>query len=296
MANAVQRMVLLFPGKLALRKLFHAWPAPCSKPIPAKSTWLLADYVKWRKVNDRDTRLITYENKLAVKEIAKRAGVPFVPVLAHLDPTSVDINRHPDLQLPRFVLKMNHGFNDIVFVCRIGNDRIRLSGRHVVGDYPAEEANARIRRHFTWWAKNVHAAREWALWMIRPRILFAEPYLPLNDDYKVFVVRGREEAIRVVTERWDRHWGGYFDREWSCFGGDAAAEDLFGTATFDMVNARFPRPANLKKLLSYAERMVPKDMSFLRVDFFLLPDGNFVLGEASAYPAGGGDTAKLDVE
>ena len=42
--------------------------------------------------------------------------------------------------------------------------------------------------------------------------------------------------------------------------------------------------------------MVPKDMTFLRVDFFLLPDGDFILGEGAAYSAGGNDHAKPRVE
>ena len=215
------QFILWVPGKRALRKLLPGFPAPCSKPIPAQSTWPLKDYVAWRIQHDRDTRLIAYEDKLGIRRIAERAGVPFVPVLARLDPASVDVNKAPALQIDRFVLKMNHGWNDLVFVQRLGEGRVRLSGRHLTGDYPAEEANVRIRRHFTWWTRHVHAPQEWALSMVWPRVLFAEPYLPLNDDYKVFVVRGRAELIMALTGRWDgdREWGGFFDREWNCLRG-----------------------------------------------------------------------------
>ena len=74
------------------------------------------------------------------------------------------------------------------------------------------------------------------------------------------------------------------------------AEDLFGSATIERITAHFQRPANLDTLLAYAERMAPKDMTFLRVDFFMLSDGTFVLGEGAAYSAGGGVHAKPRVE
>ena len=283
---------------LALRKVFPRWPAPCSEAIPAQSTWLLKDYVAWRMLNDRDTRLIAFEDKLAIKNIAEGLGVPFIPVLAQLDPVTIDINSHPKLQVDRFVLKMNHGWNDVVFIQRIGKGRLRLSGPSIDGEYLQEQANTRLRQHFIWWSKHVHAPREWALSKIWPRVLFAEPYLPLNDDYKVFVIRGRAELIMTITGRWDAHgeWGGYFDRNWNCLGADHPAEDRFGNGAVDRVTAHFTKPRNLETLLSFAERMVPSDMTFMRVDFYLLPDGAFVLGEGAAYSAGGNDHAKPHVE
>jgi hypothetical protein len=252
----------------------------------------------WRTYNDRDTRLIEYEDKLGIKKIAERAEVPCVPVLACLDVTSVDVNKHQNLQLDRFVLKMNHGWNDLVFVQRVGQGRIRLSGRHIVGDFPVEEANTQIRRHFGWWMTHVHAPQEWALRNVWPRVLFAEPYLPLNDDYKVFVVRGRAVFVMTLTERWSGEgtWGGHFDREWNCLGPENWAVDRFGSAAVERVTAHFRRPANLATLISYAERMVPADMTFMRIDFFQLPDDSFVLGEGAAYSAGGTDHAEPRLE
>jgi hypothetical protein len=249
-------------------------------------------------LHDRDTRLVAYEDKLAIKKIAARRGIPFIPVLARLDPSTIDIVRHPELRVDRFVLKMNHGWNDLVFVQRIGKDRLRLSGPNFDGEYLPENANTRLREHFTWWSNYVHAPREWALAKVRPRVLFAEPHLPLNDDYKVFVIRGRAELVMTITGRWDPQgqWGGYFDREWNCIGPDHPAEDLFGKAAVDRVTAHFPRPRDLETLLSYAECLVPTDMTFLRVDFYMLPDGAFVLGEGAAYSAGGNDHAKPRIE
>jgi len=297
--NSAARLIPLVPSSVALRlrKVFPRWPAPCSRPIPARPTWQLKDYTAWRIPNDRDTRLIAYEDKLAIKKIAARVGVPAVPVLARLDPKSVDVDRHPDLQVDRFVLKMNHGWNDVVFVQRLGKGFLRLSGAHLTGDYNAAEANTRIRRHFIWWSRHVHSPQEWAVSMVRPRVLFAEASLPMNDDYKVFLIHGRVEVIHPTSGRWgsDRT-GAYFDREWRCIGADDFAEDRFGSTAIERVTALFPRPTRLESLISYAERMVPNDMSFLRVDFFLLPDGNFLLGEGTGYSGGGHEIAKPHLE
>jgi hypothetical protein len=289
------RAALGLPGQAVLRRLAPGWPAPRSRPIPARPEWGLKDYVAWRIRNDRDTRLIEYENKLFVKHLAERLGVPHVPVLACLDPVSLDVDRHPALRTDQFVLKMNHGHSDTVVVERIGEGRLRLTGESLAGDFPTAVANERMRRHFVWWSRHTHTPREWAVSMVWPRVLFAEPRLPLNDDYKVLVVRGRAELIMTSTG-WEsgRRWGGYFDRQWRCLGGDDTVGEHY--ATLDRVLAHFPRPANLGTLIEYAERMSPKDMCFIRMDFFMLADGGFMVGEAGGYSGGGGDHAMPEIE
>jgi hypothetical protein len=246
--------------------------------------------------NDRDTRLILFEDKLALKRIASTAGVPCAPTLARLNARSVNV-ADARLQVERFVLKTNHGWNDIVFVERLAGGQFALSGPRLEGEFNLPEANDRIRAHFTWWMGHSHAPLEWASAMIHPRVLFAEPWLPSTDDFKVFVINGRAEIIMPLTGRWSGNWVcGYFDRDWALIGPDSMTERVHGRASTDAVLSRFPRPGNLSTLLALAERIVPPDMTFLRVDFLQTSDHQFVLGEATAYSSGGFADANERVE
>ena len=179
--------------------------------IPADRDWPLFRYTQWRTANDRDPRLVAFEDKLALKALARDAGVPTVPTLAVIDVDALDLDGHPALQLGRFVIKSNHGWNDIVFVERLAPARYGLSGAHINGQFDTRDATDEIRRHFRWWIDCFESRDEWAVDQIARRQVFAEPWLPLTDDYKVQVVGGRalsgpcpQRALRAEGDVWRR--------------------------------------------------------------------------------------------
>jgi hypothetical protein len=269
-----------------LHRTVRVRPLAC----PADDSWPLWKYVHWRMWYDRDPRLIAFEDKLAVKDLARRAGVPSVPVLAELDPSLFDPECAGALQLPRFVLKTNHGYADIVFVERLERGGCRLGGRYLRGEFEHWEDGRRLlRAHFAERLRLVHADAEWAVTRITPRRLFAEPWLSLQDDYKVWVVKGRAVFIFAYADRWSAQglMQGAFDREWRFLGASASTIDLHGDAAADRVCARFPRPPGLERLIRHAEDLVPPDMGFMRADFYPTEGDGFVLGECTSYPAGG---------
>jgi len=278
-----------------LARMLPRWPRPVSRPIPFKEDWPLCRYFAWRIGHDRDTRLIKLEDKLCIKDRARSCRVPFVPTLTELEPETLDIGRHPDLDVEHFVLKMNHGWDDLVIVRRLGGDAVELMGSALRGTFSLSQANSLIRRHFIPWKDFVHEPKEWAVARIRPRTLFAEPYLTHNDDFKVWVVLGKSLFTSAMTGRWESGagpWGGIFAPDWEYLG---PARHAHARSRLEVEN-RFPVPPRVADLYSYAERIAPPDMTILRVDFYKQPDGQFVLGEATCYSAGGGPHTSPDLE
>lgn len=233
-----------------------------------------------------------------MKELARAAEVPCVLTLGILPVPALDLSLQSCLQRDSFVLKTNHGWNDLVFVERIAQDRYRLSGKHIKGDFSLREANNAIRRHFRWWINRYRLSSEWAVTQIAPRLLFAEPLLELNDDFKLFVVGGKVLWIDALAGRWenDRSWGGLFDSDWNLISYTGSTAKRFPDNPTQAVLDHFPRPKMLRDLVNYAERVVPNDMSLMRVDFFQQPDGSFVLGESAAYSNAGRPHHNEDLE
>jgi hypothetical protein len=284
----------LAPAWRWTRRTIRLRPLVC----PADASWPLWKYVQWRIWYDRDPRLIAFEDKLTVKELARRCGVPTVPVLAELDAATLDPETAPELQPSRFVLKTNHGYNDVVFVERLQQGGCRLGGHYLRGEHTDwEEARGVLRAYFSDWLTRVHSQSEWAITQIAPRRVFAEPWLSLQDDYKVWVVRGRATFIFTFADRWDsRPIVGVFDREWRSVGPVNRTVHAYGEAAPERVKERFPRPAGLDRLIRHAEALVPRDMDFMRVDFYPTEDGDFLLGEATAYQNAGLPVCPDDVE
>jgi hypothetical protein len=247
---------------------------------------------------DRDRRLVAFEDKLAVKELGRRADVPVVPTLGLFEPASLDPEHDPALQLPRFVLKTNHGYNDVVLVERL-EQGCRLGGRSLRGEaVPWSEARSALREHFSQRLRRVHSQAEWAVTRIGPRSLFAEPWLARTDDYKVWVVMGRALFVFAFTNRWGAEGtlAGAFDRDWSLLGAQSQTLAAYGEAAERLLQRSFPRPPGLERLLAYSESLVPADMPVMRADFYPTEGGDFVLGECTSYPNAGCPTFEPDVE
>lgn len=276
-------------------------PKFASTLVPAKIDWPQYYYFRWRKLYDLDRRLIQFEDKLALKELARSAGVPHVPTLSILPVRGLDISLVPALQLNSYVLKTNHGCGDAVFVKRLSENSYHLSGKKIDEELSLNRANKVLEKHFLKIINrypNPVWSSQWAISQIKPKLLFAEPVLTMNDDYKAYVVAGKTLWIETMTERWDPegYWGGLFDPDWNLICVNGSAKQRFSQGAEQAVMDRFPRPKHLSQIFDYSRNLVPSDMSLMRVDFFQDSSDQFVLGEVSAYSGCGRQDYSDDIE
>lgn len=269
--------------------------------VPAELDWPQYYYFRWRKLYDWDRRLIQFEDKLALKEMAKTADIPCVPTLAILPVKNLDLSLVPALQIDAYVLKTNHGCGDAIFVKRLPEDNYYLSGKNINGEFPRKKANKHVRDHFRRVISkypNPIWSSQWAVAQIQPKLLFAEPVLPMNDDYKAYVVGGKVLWIETMTDRWEAegYWGGLFDTEWNLICTNGSTKKRFPKNAEKAVIERFPTPKHLNQIFDFSKSLVPDDMSLMRVDFFQKPSGEFVLGEVSAYSGCGRQDYSDEIE
>lgn len=240
----------------------------------------------------RDPVLPLLEDKFHAKVRAALLGVRTVPLLFQcLDAEGLKAfleRRGPSL--PAFVVKTNHGCGDVCILRRTGPDEWLLQrvGGTSTGRY--EEVASAVLSLMTRWLHRLHKYDEWALSQIWPRRLIVEPYLRLNDDYKVCVSRGKAVFSFCLTERFSEggRISGVFDRQWRFLGAHATTIRRYGKVQAErLVQERFPPPPDLALLYSLAECMTPPRLDLHRVDFYRGPDGGYLLGEMTGYPWGG---------
>lgn len=216
------------------------------------------ELVQRRKLMDRNPRLPSLADKLAVKRIvAGRIGDGWVtPTLWH----GVALPLEAPWAVP-FVVKARHGCNQNAFV--------------VTG---AEDWSA-IRARAAGWMQVRYGAwlDEWAYDDI-PRGLLVEPFIgappTLPIDYKLYVFGGRVEFIQVHLDRGTRHRWMLFDRNWQRV---SSAKD----------DADPPRPVTLSAIITAAEALAD-DLDFVRVDLYEV-GGRPRFGEMTFYPGSGLD-------
>lgn len=213
------------------------------------------EWVQHRKLHDRDPRLPTLVDKVAVKAVVATAlGSEWItPTLwdGHVLPIS------PPAPLP-LVVKARHGCGHIAFV--------RTA---------AEWAAARVET--ARWSK-VRYGRwldEWAYAGV-PAGLLIEPYLGQEEalpiDYKLFVFGGRAAFVQVHLDRATAHRWIVMNRDW--------VRASPPTRDPDPV-----RPATLDQLIAGAERLA-RGHQFLRIDCYEIA-GQPLFGEVTIYPGSG---------
>ena len=216
-----------------------------------------------RKLFDRDPRLPTMADKVAVKEfVAATIGAQYVtPTLWSGE--SLPPLQERDWPVP-YVLKANNGSGTNIFVRRA--DEV---------DWGAIESRCR-----TWLAAS-HArwAAEWAYAEIAPKLM-VEPHigdpsrLPL--DYKLFVFGGTVRYVEVDTDRALDHKRTFFDRDWR--------RQPFSLG-YPLDPRPIARPASLEAMIAAAETL-SEGFSFVRIDVYDI-DGAPRFGEMTFYPDAG---------
>lgn len=219
---------------------------------------LFTEWVQYRKLHDRDPRLPTLADKVAVKAwVAARLGPSWViPTLWN----GTTLPTEAAWPLP-FVVKARHGCNQTRFM---------FDGK---ADWRG------IRRDAERWMKSQYGSwlSEW-LYQDIPRGLLVEPYVgdgpTLPVDYKFYVFGGQVEYVQVHLGRGGKHRWMVLDRDWH----------RLSTPTGDAAPAR---PSALTKMISAAETL-GQGFNFVRVDLY---DGvkSPLFGEMTFYPGSGLD-------
>lgn len=216
------------------------------------------ELVQRRKLKNRDMRMATLADKVAVKDhVAALLGPEWViPTIW----SGSDLPDAPPCAVP-YVVKARHGSNQSIYV------------RDAAADWPKirVRAAAWMRRHYG------TLLDEW-LYSHIPLGLMVEPFIGENGqlpiDYKIFVFGGRATHVQVHLEREKRHRWIVFDRTWNRVSSPSDDQDP-------------DCPSSLSRMLDAAETLA-RGFDFVRCDFYEIA-GKPLFGEMTFYPGSGLD-------
>lgn len=216
------------------------------------------EWIQWRKLHDRDSRLPLFADKVRAKDIvADQIGPEWIiPTYWHGN----ELPFQPEWPTP-FVVKSRHGSNQYAFVFDQSVN------------WPALRRRSRrwMARDYGYWLD------EW-LYPLIPRGLLVEPFIgqgrTLPIDYKFHVFAGRVEFVQVHLDRGGRHRWILFDRNWR----------RISSATTDSDPAP---PVNLHKMIDAAAE-IGRGFDYIRVDLYEV-DAKPYFGEMTFYPGSGLD-------
>ena len=253
--------------------------------------------VRHKLAYDRDPVLTQMSDKIAARSLVARTlgtnALTTAYAISH-DPSSL-----PWDDLPReFVCKVNHGSGGIVIVwdgadpaARLPDDPTKVPwGRLQVRPEHADKTRlAALCRFWMTLDYSWYPGKQWPEWAyesIAPGVIVEEVLRDasgsLPDDYKFFVIHGRVELIRTMTERTSHHYAAStLSRDW---------EPL--PVTFVSHGRQIPvsrnepaRPSRADDLISMAESLGSLTDS-VRIDMYSI-GSRIVFGEFTVYPNGG---------
>ena len=246
----------------------------------------------------RDPVLPFLEDKYLAKIFANFLGVPIVPLIFQCKSARElhdYLTAHAD-ELPDFVIKTNHGCGDVCIVRKSGSGIWNVTSETMNQEGPIDELVPVVASYMQRALHHQHILTEWAVAMIWPRRIILEPFLAYNDDYKVMVSDGSALFTYCCTAR-ESETGllaGVFDRDWNFCGALNKSIDSYGKENAErLLVEHFKKPENLEQMYSQAEKLSPRRLKMQRVDFFRSENGEFLLGEISAY-SGTGITSLTD--
>ena len=223
--------------------------------------------IQWLKLYDNQPVKSKLADKYGVREWVKsEIGEEYlIPLLGVWDsPEQVDFGALPD----RFALKSNHG-SDMILVVKDKSALDIKKTRKLMAQWlkiPFGLLNAEQHYH------------------VIPRKIIAEQYIEQDDgnlyDYKIHCFNGKPEFIQVVGDRdWNTHSAKttFYDTDWKM------TPYAYGRPRYEN---KKPRPAQLDKLLAIATRLC-RDFAYVRVDLYLLDNGDIKFGEMTFHPLSG---------
>lgn len=225
---------------------------------------LFSEKMQWLKLYNRKPEFTTMVDKYeARKYVAEKIGdeyiIPVLGVWNSFDEINFDA-------LPnQFVLKCTHDSGSFV-ICK---DKAH---------FPFDSARKKFQTALT---KNYASpGREWPYKNVQPRII-AEEYLENGSeglhDYKIWCFNGHAEYVQYITGRQDATFEAFYDRDWN-------KQDF--SFHNPLMTDSIPRPEQLEKLLQLAENLAG-NIPFVRIDFYILENGQIKFGEITFYPMSG---------
>lgn len=261
--TAVLGTAQFLPSRLALSTWFwHRlgyWP----KLNPPRT---FNEKILYRKLYDRNESFGVLCDKLAVRDFVRdRVGDMYLSVVFQVvsDPAEFDLDALPE----SFALKANHGWAQHILV-------------HNKREFSLDDHIAQMKEWLTHHHGQKRWAREWAYSQVKPK-LYAEEFLRGEGgappwDYKFYVFGGRVVYVHVDIDRFGCWQRCFYDRDWQPL-------EILGKVRLGEPR---PRPARFDEMISVAEAL-GRDLDFVRVDLYELPDAGIKFGEMTIYPSAG---------
>lgn len=214
--------------------------------------------IQWLKIFDSNEIKAILSDKYLVRDwISRKIGSKYlVKLLGVWDKfDEIDFNKLPN----RFVLKTNHGSGTLI----------------VVKDKSKFDIQKAKKKFDEWMSKDFGLCNGFELhYCLIDRKIIAEEYIENenNDlhDYKVWCFNGEAKYIQYLSER---NTNGlkmnFFDLNWN---------EVDIRYNYPRSEKVIPRPKQLEKLINLS-RILARNFNHVRVDFYILNDGNIKFGE-----------------
>ena len=226
--------------------------------------------IQWIKLYDHNPIYTTLADKYRVRDYIKdKIGEEYlIPLLGVWDnPDDIDFDKLPN----KFVLKVNWGSGQNIIV----PDKSKLD---------IKEAKEKLRQWIQPQSNLYFYSFEWVYKNIKPKII-AEQYLESLDensalDYKFLCFGGKPFLCWVSNKNKDIHERSFYDMDWNM-----TDIELIEPGKV-MPKTPAPRPKNLDKMIELA-KILSKGFPEVRVDLYLLPNGDIKFGELTFTSAAG---------
>jgi hypothetical protein len=216
--------------------------------------------IQWRKLNGDHALYARLSDKVLVKDhVAATLGEAFViPTLWH--GAKLPPREERNWPFP-YVIKANHDSGSVMFV---------RNEEEQAWDFIEDTCARWLETPFTPYQKE-----EW-YHLIKPQLLI-EPLLAGDlIDYKFYVFHGKLRFVQVNTDRFKVHKVTFFDSSW--------VKQSF-SRYYPTDDRSILPPAHFSEMVSAAE-LLGRNLDFVRVDLYDLPDG-FRFGEMTFAPGSG---------
>lgn len=222
--------------------------------------------IQWLKLYDRNPLKTKLADKYEVRDwIKEKIGEEYlIPLLGVWDNfEDIDFDDLPN----KFVLKCNHGCHQH-FLVKNKNEFDK--------SFAKEKFNEWMNKNWAYCAGLELHYKD-----IKPRIL-AEKFIESRyglTDYKLWCFDGQVKYIQYISERdkYGEYKMAFFDREWK-------KQDFI--SNYVIIDEEIKKPDNLDKLIEIAE-ILAKDFQFVRVDLYILDNGDIKFGEMTFTPGSG---------
>lgn len=220
--------------------------------------------IQWLKLYDSTEIKKQLTDKYLVREwIKEKIGSTFLVDLigVYKDPKEIDFKKLPN----SFVIKCNHG-----------------SGYNIIVKNKNEINKKKTIKKLKKWLSEDYSLYSLELQYknIKPCILIEEYIGDITkspDDYKIFCFNGKAHFIEYLTGRDKLLQVAFYTPFW---------ERIYFPYTYPQAEKDIIKPTRLDNMIEIAEKL-SKDFSFVRVDFYILPNGDIKFGEMTFTPAAG---------